>query len=327
MTPLNKSTIPLLCTTLGKSTTTTASSKMIFTMDHSFIGLLVAASMCLFASNVFVHGFIVGVTTSGRKPHLQISRSSQNQQQRRYSTIVNHDSEENDSTTTVATAATIKTIESLKRELINLGASYDRGYGATSRSFAQADSIISRLEQMNPEQNAIRGIDGYSGDDDTLSSPLAGSWRMIWTTATDVLTLNANPFTTVGAIYQVFDPPSVTNIIDLLPPFQTLLGSERGSLLRAKVQTRAYPPTTKKEGNNNDRNKNKIGLDFESISLEPIELFGNDVGFLPPLGFDFPRTPFEGFFDVIFLDENLLIIRQNAPGGLFVLTKVDNFDP
>ncbi|OEU07920.1 hypothetical protein FRACYDRAFT_250545 [Fragilariopsis cylindrus CCMP1102] len=247
------------------------------------------------------------------KPHLQISRSSQKQQQRRYSTIVNNDSEENDSTTTTATAATKKTIESLKRELINLGASYDRGYRATS-------------QQMNPEQNAIRGIDDNSGGDDTLSSPLAGNWRMIWTTAADVLTLNANPFTTVGAIYQVFDPPSVTNIIDLLPPFQTLLGSERGSLLRAKVQTRAYEPTTKKEGNN----KNKIGLAFESISLEPVELFGNDVGFLPPLGFDLPRTPFEGFFDVTFLDENLLIIQQNAQGGLgglFVLTKVDNFDP
>lgn len=314
------------CTTLGKSTTTT-SSKIVLTMHHPLTGLLVAALMCLFASNVFVHGFVVGVTTSGRKPHLYISRSSQKQQQRRYSTIVNNDSEENDSTTTTATAATIKTIESLKRELINLGASYDRGYGATSRSFAQADSIISKLEQMNPEQNAIRGIDGNSGgDDDTLSSPLAGNWRMIWTTAADVLTLNANPFTTVGAIYQVFDPPSVTNIIDLLPPFQTLLGSERGSLLRAKVQTRAYEPTTKKEGNN----KNKIGLAFESISLEPVELFGNDVGFLPPLGFDLPRTPFEGFFDVIFLDENLLIIQQNAQGGLgglFVLTKVDNFDP
>ena len=303
------------CTTLGKSTTTT-SSKIVLTMHHPLTGLLVAASMCLFVSNVFVQGFVV-----------HISRSSQKQQQRRYSTIVNNDSEENDSTTTTATAATIKTIESLKRELINLGASYDRGYGATSRSFAQADSIISKLEQMNPEQNAIRGIDGNnSGDDDTLSSPLAGNWRMIWTTAADVLTLNANPFTTVGAIYQVFDPPSVTNIIDLLPPFQTLLGSERGSLLRAKVQTRAYEPTTKKEGNN----KNKIGLAFESISLEPVELFGNDVGFLPPLGFDLPRTPFEGFFDVTFLDENLLIIQQNAQGGLgglFVLTKVDNFDP
>ena len=313
----------LQCTTLGKSTTTT-SSKMVLTMHHPLTGLLVAASMCLYASNVFVQGFVVAL---GRKPHLHISRSSQKQQQRRYSTIVNNDSEENDSTTTTATASTIKTIESLKQELINLGASYDRGYGATSRSFAQADSIISKLEQMNPEQNAIRGIDGNSGgDDDTLSSPLAGNWRMVWTTAADVLTLNANPFTTVGAIYQVFDPPSVTNIIDLLPPFQTLLGSERGSLLRAKVQTRAYEPTTKKEGNN----KNKIGLAFESISLEPVELFGNDVGFLPPLGFDLPRTPFEGFFDVIFLDENLLIIQQNAQGGLgglFVLTKVDNFDP
>jgi len=34
-----------------------------------------------------------------------------------------------------------------------------------------------------------------------------------------------------------------------------------------------------------------------------------------------------GFFDVTFLDEELVVIRQNAPGGLFVLARVDDASP
>lgn len=207
---------------------------------------------------------------------------------------------------------------SLKKDLLQLAASYDRGYGATKRARDQAESLISKLEAINPEDDAIRGIDGNS------FSPLSGNWRMVWTTAADVLTLNANPLVTVGAIYQIFDLPVVTNVIDLLPPFETLLASTPlGSVLRAKVTTRAY------RGKNEDAaaKSNRIGLEFQSVALEPVTLLGNDMGFLPPLGFDFPRTPFEGFFDVGFLDDELLIIRQNAPGGLFVLAKVDSSDP
>lgn len=193
----------------------------------------------------------------------------------------------------------------LKRDLLQLAASYDRGYGATARAFDEVESIISKLEAVNPEQNAVRGVDGEG------FSPLSGCWRMVWTTAADVLTLSANRLVTVGAIYQVFDLPCVTNVIDILPPFQTLLGNQLGSVLRAKVTTRAY--RNKKDEAAED--SNRIGLDFESVALEPVEFLGNDVGFLPPLGFDLPRTPFEGYFDVAFLDEELLIVRQNAPGG------------
>ena len=207
-----------------------------------------------------------------------------------------------------------ETAQLIKRDLLQLGASYDRGYGATKRANDQVESLISKLEACNMETNASRGVEG-DGD-----SPLSGSWRMVWTTAADVLTLSANPLATVGAIYQVFDLPTVTNIIDILPPFQTLAPS-MSSVLRAKVTTRAYK-TKDTVGESN-----RIGLEFQKVALEPVQLLGNDVGFLPPLGFDLPRTPFEGYFEVSFLDEELLIIRQNAPGGLFVLAKVDNFDP
>jgi hypothetical protein len=95
------------------------------------------------------------------------------------------------------------------------------------------------------------------------------------------------------------------------------------SLLRANVKTRASP----REGY-----PMRIGLDFEAVSLEPVELLGQLVqGVLPPLGFDLPKLfdlPDDvGYFDVSYLDEELLLIRQNEPGGLFVLTRVDDADP
>mmetsp|Transcript_9749 Transcript_9749/g.20405 ORF Transcript_9749/g.20405 Transcript_9749/m.20405 type:complete len:265 (+) Transcript_9749:199-993(+) len=262
-----------------------------------------------FSSNLLVAVLAIAISIG-----LSSGFSEQRQWQRKERTTTNTRLHE---TTANNNSGEASAGESLKRELLQLAASYDRGYGATRRARNQAESLISNLEAINEEQNAARGIDGNG------PSPLTGNWRMVWTTAADVLTLSANPLVTVGAIYQVFDLPSVTNVIDFLPPFQTLVGNQLGSLLRAKVQTRAYLGKDDKDGGDT----NRIGLEFQSVALEPVELLGNDVGFLPPLGFDLPRTPFEGYFDVAYVDEDLLIIRQNAPGGLFVLAKVDNFDP
>jgi hypothetical protein len=228
--------------------------------------------------------------------------------------------------------------ERVKREILQLGASFDRGFGASSRIRKKVEQVISELEDLNQETNASRFISpettllvgkdsnsASSSPEKNNVSPLSGNWRMVWTTAPDVLILGANPFLTVGAIYQVFEPPVVTNVIDLLPRIQNLIPPSMvlGSLLRAKVQTKASP----RKGN-----AMRIGLDFESVSLNPVELLGQSVAkTLPPLGFDLPKL-FEvsedvGFFDVSFLDKELLVIRQNAPGGLFVFVKVDDADP
>jgi len=144
---------------------------------------------------------------------------------------------------------------------------------------------------------------------------------MVWTTAQDVLSLGANPLLTVGAIYQIFSPPVVTNIIDLLPRAQNLLPIP-SSLLRAKVKTKA----SSRVGS-----PMRVGLDFQAVSLNPEEFLGQSARSLPPLGFDLPNL-FElpddvGYFDVSYLDDEMLIIRQNAPGGLFVLVESETAEP
>jgi hypothetical protein len=86
---------------------------------------------------------------------------------------------------------TTKRIEKLKRELLQLGASFDRGFSASPKARKLADILIKDLETLNPEENASKGIDGYEGNFD--DSPLSGAWSMVWCSAEDVLILGANP--------------------------------------------------------------------------------------------------------------------------------------
>ncbi len=265
----------------------------------------------------------------------------------------------------------------LKRQLYQLAASYDRGFGATPKAQKDAGDIIEKLGALNPTHDSARGIDGNEDN-----APLKAIWRMIWTSAFDVVSLGASPFageqcsllfTTldideiqfnllaccIPKFYQIYPapsamykditkPPLATNIIDFIPRAQTLINfSSLSSLLRAEVTTRAstrcgFP--------------NRVGLVFERVKLQPIELLGQKLTDLPPLTVDFtlPGSLLEqlaslvpgldnylglsdtskeanddspGYFDVKYLDNELLIIRQQAPGGLFALVKVDNCDP
>jgi hypothetical protein len=252
-------------------------------------------------------------------------------------------------------------VERLKRQLFELGASFDRGFGASPRARDQADSVIAQLQPFNPEPQAARGIDGKNtgnnndNDEDGSSSsstntaavPLKGSWRMIWTTASDVLLLSASPAFCVGAIHQVFEPPVVTNVIDFSPRAQLLLPPNLvpNTLLRAKVKTRSSSRRRSSKSNTDDGDllPNRVGLVFEAVQLQPLQVLGMDIDVFPQIGFDLPKIPMllpdsllpagmldgpdsPGYFDVLFLDYELLVIRQNAPGGLFAFVKVDSID-
>ena len=79
---------------------------------------------------------------------------------------------------------------------------------------------------------------------------------------------------------------------------------------------------------------NRVVLDFEAVQIQPVEFLGIDLKSLPPLGFDLPRaSPWldaessPGYFDVLFRDDEMVVIRQNSPGGIFVLVKVADDEP
>jgi hypothetical protein len=223
----------------------------------------------------------------------------------------------------------------LKARLLTLCAAYDRGYGVTPSARRRVDDLVAELTEINPTMDAARGIDGDGNNavgDNANDIPLRGIWRMVWTTAVDVLNLGANPVVAPAAIYQdISDPPTAVNIIDLVPRLQSLLPGLPATVFRAEVTTTASSRVNM---------PGRVGLVFNSVRIRPVQVLGlqaSDAPFpVPPIGIDLPKLPASiagdgssgpGFFDVLYLDGDLLIYKQNDPGGYFVLTKVDDCDP
>jgi len=242
------------------------------------------------------------------------------------STVVDDD---NNDDVVVATEIKAKA-ETLKRDILALAAAYDRGYGATPNVKEQMDGYIRALASYNDDITGADvatgfGTDNNNDDDDDVAAPLDGVWQMVWTTAFDVLSI-ATPLSTVSAIYQVIDTStsSAVNIIDLIPRVQAFLPPQIPTpITRLNVQTTATR-----------RGPKRVGLIFNSVDVEPIK---NVVALPFPLKVDFPTQKladlwsssdddFEspGYFDVSFVDQNMLIIQQNVPGGCFISVKVPN---
>ena len=126
------------------------------------------------------------------------------------------------------------------------------------------------------------------------------------------------------------------NIIDLAPRVQSLLpvNIDADSTLRLQVKTKAKR-----------RSNDRVGLTFLGVKAMPQTVLGKDLSSIfPPIGFDFPSVPASlggitsmgaeesanqnspGYFDVLYLDEDCLIIRQNDPGGIFVNIRAPNIN-
>ena len=86
------------------------------------------------------------------------------------------------------------------------------------------------------------------------------------------------------------------------------------------------------------RSPTRAGLSFLKVGGRALTLLGAPLPPAlapPPLDLPFPfgrGAPADAaaeaggaFFDVLFVDEEVLVIRQGAPGGCFVSVRVDDF--
>ena len=111
--------------------------------------------------------------------------------------------------------------------------------------------------------------------------------------------------------------------------------SRLATTTRLRVQTRARL-----------RSATRVGLTFERVGAEQLAILGQEVPDwlprpavdLPQLGLDVQRRIFSvgdeedprdaasnpAFFDVMYLDDELLIIKQGSPGGMFAAVAVDD---
>ena len=164
----------------------------------------------------------------------------------------------------------VKKLLTLKNELIRACGLCDRGFVATNVERERITTLIEELSILSPTTEPTLGVDG----DVEENVPLRGCWRMAYTSALDVLSLAASPIASVGAIYQdARNLPAIVNVIDQNPRLISLLpaSAKVQSTLRLKVLTRAKR-----------RSNVRVGLDFESVTIEPKSLLGQ-VDDLPSL--------------------------------------------
>jgi hypothetical protein len=221
--------------------------------------------------------------------------------------------------------------ESLKKKILTKAASVDRGFGSDKNDRNDILALIDQLSILSPIKNATQGL--YPFNASNVDCPIAGTWKLVFTTAFDVLTLSGNPFTLLQGIYQViFSDGSSVNVIDFAPRIQAIFPPQligKGSTIRAKVLINARA-----------RSKDRVGLTFIGASAVPMSFANIDISDkVPKLTFKFPRLDMfgmdsigasiesrnssPGYFDVLYLDEDCLIIQQNEPGGIFVNFRSD----
>ena len=222
-------------------------------------------------------------------------------------------------------------MEAIKSDLFALAASCDRGFGASISDTKKAATLIEKLRILNPTEKPTINIypnnnnqtaNATSGD---LAAPLEGVWKLVYTTAFDVVSLAASPLTLLQGIYQVISRDGRSaNVIDIAPRLQAALPQflvgEGLSTVRLIVGTASSA-----------RSDTRVGLSFKSIKVQPLSFLGRrtNVDFLPQFTSILPQAAIlggrdgPGYFDILYLDYNCLIIAQNSPGGIFVNVRSD----
>eukprot|EP01039_Chlorochromonas_danica_P000944 gene944-1026_t len=215
----------------------------------------------------------------------------------------------------------------LKSKLFSLSATCDRGFSAKPVDRQQIETLVDQLKALSPEKNPTRNLYPFT-QSPLEKAPLEGAWRMIYTSAADIVKLAANPLAQVEAVHQLlYRDGSSVNAINLTPRLERMLPDRlvgQGTVFRLKVFSKAIA-----------RNESRIGLSFRKVELKPLSLLSRNVAdVLPPLRASIPQTALFGadreelgllyekntpaYFDVLYLDDDCLIIQQNNPGGLFI---------
>ena len=238
-------------------------------------------------------------------------------------------------------------VSELKRELMEISKSTNRGFKATNLDRKRARDLIFALEKLNPTAEPAASYyptdeatttttttttPTRSKDDDDeddvgkpSSSSIAGKWNLVYTDAPDITGLDTtrNPFSTtkLGRIGQECNPPYVKNVIEWLRPDWAnslpLSGSTDSRILQ-KVVTSASATTNKP----NIVNLKIAGLEVvaptttstssssNSDSLvSRIEKDGLVAGLIStnPIDLKGPLNPPFGQFRILYLDDQFRI--------------------
>jgi len=135
------------------------------------------------------------------------------------------------------TAARTATAEEIKRQFLVAAAGANRGLAAAGDQRRELLELVGELEALQ--------ADGAAPNDDPA---LLGEWRLLFTSAFDVLSLGAIPLVSVGQIFQnVYDREgagllTVENVVELSPAADPILRAVAGGSTLQLVRPPARPP-------------------------------------------------------------------------------------
>ena len=217
----------------------------------------------------------------------------------------------------------------LREELFKLSEDTSKGFQASSRQRQRAREIIADLARFNPTKEPAAPYYENANATETSAVSLAGKWDLIYTDAPDITSLDTswNPLATakLGRIGQECTPPFIKNVIEWRKPDWAdqvplpFAGSKDSRILQkvctkatanpnkpmlvnlevAGIELVAPPPLTTSNG------KNNLQQDIEEEGL-PVGLLRNN-----PLELRGPLTAPFGQFEVLYLDEELRIVRTS----------------
>ena len=164
--------------------------------------------------------------------------------------------------------------EQLKGQLLRVCAACNRGFGASALDRASVDGILERLTPLSPTLDPTAGMVGSAANawvgrgfeqrdlpnpEDPAVRPLNGNWRLVYTNATDVLSLDANPLVGVGPISQETLTPTLTpaltpaltaaltpTLTPTLTPSGDLAARQGGQRHRSLPPSRFPPPARRR---------------------------------------------------------------------------------
>ena len=201
------------------------------------------------------------------------------------------------------------------------------GFKATPTDRQRMKYLIQQLAAYNPTPEPAAVFYDKDQDATAAATPsLQGKWTLVYTDAPDILTLADNDtFARLQRIGQECGHGKIANVIEWVPPVWagalpvTITGNTQGQRVLQKVITQASASPDQ---------LSKVTLVLKGLQVEWLQEDSSDniEGVLPslwsrvnPLQLQGPLTAPFGSFEVLYLDEEMRIIRTNQ--GFYAINR------
>jgi len=179
-----------------------------------------------------------------------------------------------------------------------------RGFEATQEQRARVNQCISNLTPLNPTANP--------------TASLGGKWTLIYTDAPDIIGIPEGPFAQLDRIGQEIDARAgtIANVIEYTP--SPLAAGFLSVAQQDKLVQRVY---TKYEATS----ATEVELKIQGLSFQPQRVLGLELPDMLRLEARGPLTLPFGRFEILYLDEDLRIVRTGQ-GWVSINSRVRQSD-